>query len=117
MKSGNFNLYEDRVNAHVDTFNEPPVAVLLGVFRQTAIPRCQHGKDVSLRGATKWRRGNLNLAVLSPFSGRGSFAFIVQGHFPSLTLVNRSEPAPLFVSIQKMARLFVGQGRNSRRLS
>lgn len=110
MKSGNFNLYEDRVNAHVDTFNEPPVAVLLGVFRQTAIPRCQHGKDVSLRGATKWRRGNLNLAVLSPFSGRGSFAFIVQGHFPSLTLVNRSEPAPLFVSIQKMAWFLVEQG-------
>lgn len=28
------------MNAHVDTFNEPPVAVLLGVFRQTAIYVC-----------------------------------------------------------------------------
>lgn len=68
------------MNAHVDTFNEPPVAVLLGVFRQTAIPRCQHGKDVSLRGATKWRRGNLNLAVLSPFRGVGRLCLSVIRH-------------------------------------
>ena len=71
---------ENKANAHVDTFNEPPAAAPLGVFRQTAISMYQHGKDVSLRGTTKWRRGNLNPAVLSPFSGRGSLAFITHRH-------------------------------------
>jgi hypothetical protein len=49
---------EDKANAHVDTFDEPPTAVPLGVFRQTV--------EIS--------------TVVSPFSGRGSFAFILHGH-------------------------------------
>ena len=30
-----FHIHENKANAHVDTFNEPPTAVRLDVFRQT----------------------------------------------------------------------------------
>lgn len=64
-KSRQFSLTGNKTNAHVSAFDEPPVAVPLGVFRQVAETYCGH------RG---WKQ--VVSAVLSPFSGRGSFVFI-----------------------------------------
>lgn len=65
-----FQVQEDKANAHVDTFDEPPTAVPLGVFRQTAILVQQHEKNVSLRTPNRGEAISIQQCC-RPFGGVG----------------------------------------------
>ena len=90
-------MYEDKANAHVDTFIEPPIAVPLGVFRQTV--------ETSLRALHV--RSNLYLQLCRPFRGVGrsrlSYMGIAEPHFgkPQRTRTPFSYPYKIGVAFSK----------------
>lgn len=90
-------MYENKANAHVDTFDELPIAVLLGVFRQTV--------ETSLRALQV--RSNLYLQLRRPFRGVGrsrlSYMGIAEPHFgkPQRTRTPFSYPYKIGVAFSK----------------
>ena len=73
-----FQVQEDKADAHVDTFDEPPTAVPLGVFRQTAILVQQHEKNVSLRTPNRGEAISIQQCC-RPFRGVGRLRLSLRG--------------------------------------